>query len=133
MMLLVVTMVSAVSPFEPDFTGGLTIRMNDLDDHPLNTPLYLYSYIYDTTTGVLLNDSICKIDLHYGINLDEIYEVENITTRYHILNETLFNRTGTYQSDIYCTSANGLQGGFNQVQFTVSEETAFGIWKPVED
>ena len=133
MILLVVTMASAVKPTDPiTFTDGLTIRMNDFDDHPLNNPLYLYGYVYDSSTGVLVN-STCKIDLHYGDTLEEIFEVENVTTNHYTINESYFNKTGYYQSDIYCSTLDGLQGGFNQVGFVVSEETKFGLWKPVED
>ena len=134
MLLLVVTMVSAVKPSDPvTFAEGLTIDINDVDDQPLNTPLYLYGYVYDSATGVLVTNATCGVDLHYGIEKTEIFDITTDFQTTVTMNATLFNQTGIYQSDIYCESTDGLQGGFTTISFEVNEETRFGIWKPVED
>ena len=122
-LLLMIGLVSAVSP------TGLVIDINDIDYHTLDTELILYGYIYDAGTGVIVDNATCEVLLHY--DKVEIFEVEtNFSENLH-MNETLFNKTGMYQIDVYCEDAE--RGGFSKLVFQIVPETRFGLWTPVED
>ena len=132
MFLLVLTMVSAVKPTDPIVFGeGLVIDINNVDLQPIDTPLVLYGYIYDAGSGLLVVNATCEVDLHYGLEKTEIFNVETNFSSPLTINSTLFNVTGIYQSDIYCEE--GLRGGFTAINFEVVEETIFGFWTPVTD
>ena len=129
---MMVSLAFAVKPTDPVVFGdGLTIDINDVNDHPLNTNLTLYGYIYDSGSGLLVENATCSVDLHYGVDKIEIFDVSTNFSDHVTMNASLFNLTGTYQTDIYCEE--GLRGGFTNIIFEVNEETKFGLWKPVED
>jgi len=129
MLLLVVSMVSAVKPTDPVVFGdGLTIDINNVDTHVIDNPLYFYAYVYDTASGLLVENATCEIDLHYGVAKTEIYD---LTTNFSLPVTMNASLTGVYQSDVYCEE--GLRGGFTTITFDVVEETKFGLWTPIED
>ena len=132
MMLMLVSMVSAVKPADPVVFGdGLTIDINNVDFHVIDTPLYFYGYIYDSGSGLLVENATCEIDLHYGAAKTEIFDLETNFSSPVTMNASLFNVTGVYQTDVYCEE--GLRGGFTTITFDVVPETRFGLWTPVED
>lgn len=118
-----------VNIFGNEFSEGLTIDIDDLDYHSMNTNLTLHGYIYDTKTGVLLGNSACNVNLYYGCD-----KIKTLSTNFSeplVLNSSLFNQLGVYQSNIYCE--NTIRGGFIILNFEVVKETTFGLWTPVVD
>lgn len=139
MILLVTTLVSAVPPTDPlEFSEGLTLTLDTIDEHPINTDLALYSGIYDTKTGLRQdNTTICSADILFiqDETIEIVYAEEDFTYEQNIIviNGSVFNNTGTYKAEFWCQDALGTKGGYTSETFEVAEETTFGLWKPVDD
>jgi len=137
--MMVMVMVFTASPLvsgQPlEFNEGLTLTLEDFVTHVKGEPLTLHSGIYDTKTGVKLDDANCSLQIVRYEPLETIYEetdytyVNDTTT----INGSVLNTTGEHKAEFWCHNNDSTKGGFTSVHFDVVEETTFGLWHEPTD
>jgi len=137
MMIALVSMVSAAPPFletEVDFAQGAVIVGPEIDTFGLNETFTYHFGVFNKNTGVILDNTLCNCT--YGIfstNPYVVYDNGNISPAGdgYTINSTTGNVAGDYNMGVKCND--GTIGAYSLYALSLSEETTFGFWKPVED
>ena len=117
----------AAPPFVGEFESGFTLEITAQDYHKLGEPYYVHTHVYNTTTGVLLNDgSVVSCYYHAYDCADNCVHVEvgNLTQYgagfFAWINESNFDSLNKYYVLVWCNSS--VQGGFAQNSFVVTRD-----------
>ena len=131
--LLLVVMLSVAYAHKPEVVildAGLTLTPVTYDYHPIDTPFFLHTNVYNTTNGVILdsNSTTCGYSLYSEKANWNTVTVGNLTADYVgmsvTINESFFNTTGDHSILIWCeypTSEPYELGGFSNFYFTTYE------------
>jgi len=145
MFIMMFSLVMAQPPFEAQVLDvGLTLETIQTDSHEQDTEFYLHTHVYDSNTGLLLNDSIKCFYHMYSENVNWEHLITNGTLTLYgagysdLINESYFNETGKYVILLWCeyNEADVNKGGFVQYSFNVidDETHSLQVWScPAEN
>lgn len=117
----------------PDvFAGGLTLETLTYEYHPINTPYYVHTHLYNTESGVVLDPNTINCSFHlYGENVNWQHILNNGTLEpvgiglSTTINESYFTESGDYAILLWCEeplAQPSKTGGFIKYYFTVYED-----------
>jgi hypothetical protein len=130
--LLMLSVAFALPPTER-LAGGLTIETLSPETHYANTDFFLHSHVYDTETGVIVNNTDLECFYHlYSENINwehlDIGELSPVGVGMSkTLNASLFNETGEYAILLWCDQPvppSEKEGGFVKFFFNVVNENS---------
>lgn len=134
LVILSLTMFSVIaqpSPSNnPEFNEGYTLTLELIPDHERASNLTIHSGVYDSATGVRINDSNCTISIFNYDGESVVYEKDGFIHDKGPLtvNETAFNETGEYKAELWCHNTDDTKGGYAVEKFKVIETNKISSW-----